>query len=239
MKEDEIIAKRYYWLKLKKDFFKQPEIMLLENSKNGREFLLFYLKLLLLGLEGDGTLRTEEGKPFTVGQLAVLTETDPIVAKNAFRRFNALGLASKKDADLSVFLPKLETMVGSETTDAMRKRLKKAELFLSEKKEQRKFSGNFPQSKSIEKETEKESDQELKLESEVVDMACGSKGFDFHSLAQPLLSKEEIDHLIGVMGFPRLERYMNKIDRFVAERGVLLNDPYKTILEWYHEDRGA
>ena len=38
--------KKYYWLKLKKDFFKRHDIQIIENMPNGKDYVLFYLKLL-------------------------------------------------------------------------------------------------------------------------------------------------------------------------------------------------
>ena len=39
--------KKYYWLKLKRDFFKRHDIRIIEEMPNGKEYILFYLKLLL------------------------------------------------------------------------------------------------------------------------------------------------------------------------------------------------
>ena len=39
--------KRYYWLKLPKDFFKRHDIKYIETLPDGREIAFFYLKLNL------------------------------------------------------------------------------------------------------------------------------------------------------------------------------------------------
>ena len=36
--------KKYYWLKLKRDFFKRHDIRIIEEMPNGKEYLLFYNK---------------------------------------------------------------------------------------------------------------------------------------------------------------------------------------------------
>ena len=38
---------RYYWLKLKRDFFKRHDIRVIEDMPNGKEYVLFYLKLMV------------------------------------------------------------------------------------------------------------------------------------------------------------------------------------------------
>ncbi len=39
--------KKYYWLKLKEDFFERDEIKIIESQKNGKDYINFYFKLLL------------------------------------------------------------------------------------------------------------------------------------------------------------------------------------------------
>ena len=39
--------KKYYWLKLKRDFFKRHDIRIIEEMPNGKDYILFYLKMLL------------------------------------------------------------------------------------------------------------------------------------------------------------------------------------------------
>lgn len=38
--------KKYYWLKLKRDFFKRHDIRIIEEMPNGKDYILFYLKIL-------------------------------------------------------------------------------------------------------------------------------------------------------------------------------------------------
>ena len=48
--------KRYYWLKLKEDFFEEDAVEWLEDQENGKEYCLFYLKLCLKFIRTDGVL---------------------------------------------------------------------------------------------------------------------------------------------------------------------------------------
>jgi len=49
-------AKRYYWIKLKEDFFQDDAISWIEEQKDGKECCLFYLKLCLKSLRNQGVL---------------------------------------------------------------------------------------------------------------------------------------------------------------------------------------
>ena len=64
--------KRYYWLKLKEDFFQDEAIEWLEEQENGKEYCLFYLKLCLKSLKDDGKLIR------TVGNLLIPYSTEKL-----------------------------------------------------------------------------------------------------------------------------------------------------------------
>ena len=48
--------KRYYWLKLRRDFFKRHDSQIIESMENGKDYLLFYLKLLLFYMPDNGVI---------------------------------------------------------------------------------------------------------------------------------------------------------------------------------------
>ncbi|MHB8232066.1 MAG: phage replisome organizer N-terminal domain-containing protein [bacterium] len=48
--------KRFFWLKLKKDFFQLPEIKKLRKISGGDTFIVIYFKILLFSLENNGIL---------------------------------------------------------------------------------------------------------------------------------------------------------------------------------------
>ncbi len=48
--------KKFYWLKLHKDFFKSKEMKKLRRVAGGDTYTIIYLKLQLLSLENDGHL---------------------------------------------------------------------------------------------------------------------------------------------------------------------------------------
>ena len=50
-------AKKYYWLKLMKDFFTQPKIKKLRKIAGGDTYTIIYLKLQLLSIHSHTTLK--------------------------------------------------------------------------------------------------------------------------------------------------------------------------------------
>lgn len=50
------MAKKYYWLKLKEDFFRQKEIKKLRKIAGGDTYTIILLKMQLLSLKNDGLI---------------------------------------------------------------------------------------------------------------------------------------------------------------------------------------
>lgn len=112
---------RYYWLKLKRDFFKRHDITILEAFPNGKEVLLLYIKLLCESVDHDGRLRFSDEIPYTAPMLAAVTRTNPEIVESAMEIFREIGLLEVLE-DGTIYMTKVTDMVGSETADAKKKR---------------------------------------------------------------------------------------------------------------------
>ena len=53
------MAKRYYWLKLKEDWFSDKRIKKLRSIAGGDTYTVIYLKMMLLSLKDEGKLYFE------------------------------------------------------------------------------------------------------------------------------------------------------------------------------------
>lgn len=113
--------KRYYWLKLKRDFFKRHDIRIIESMPNGKDYILFYLKLLCESVDHNGSLRFSEQIPYNEDMLATITNTNVDIVRNAINIFTQLGMMEILD-DGTYFMHEVEKMLGSETYWAQKKR---------------------------------------------------------------------------------------------------------------------
>lgn len=104
--------KRFYWLKLKSDFFKRHDIRIIESMPDGKEYVLFYLKLLCESVDHDGSLRFNDEIPYTEEMLATITGTDIDIVKGALNTFIKLKIIEVED-DGTYFIPKVLDMTGS------------------------------------------------------------------------------------------------------------------------------
>ena len=103
---------RFYWLKLKRDFFKRHDIRIIEAMPNGRDYILFYLKLLCESVDHEGELRFSQTIPYNSEMLSVITDTNADVVKGAIQVFTELGMMELLD-DGTIFMTEVQKMIGS------------------------------------------------------------------------------------------------------------------------------
>lgn len=104
--------KRFYWLKLRRDFFKRHDIKILESMPQGKEYVLFYIKLLAESVDHGGELRFNETIPYTADMLAAVTDTDTEVVDKALDNLKTLGLLVVAD-DGTMSLPYAVKLIDS------------------------------------------------------------------------------------------------------------------------------
>ena len=109
-------TKKYYWLRLRKDFFKRHDIRILEAMPNGKEYALFYLKLLTESIDHEGALRFSDKIPYTIEMLSTVTNTDPDVVEDALEALLELEMIEHQK-DGTYIIPGIENMIGTAEND--------------------------------------------------------------------------------------------------------------------------
>ncbi len=152
--------KRYYWLKLKKDFFDGKMIKILRTFEKGDKLILIFLKLELFSLENDGYIYYEHMLPTFEQELSVAIDEDASLVKEAFGVLLRFGAIKKVDEN-KYYISALEDCIGSETNAAQRMRKKRQNSELTN--EQCSLSGEHC-SPEIEIEIEKEKEKDIEKE---------------------------------------------------------------------------
>lgn len=164
---------KFYWLKLKKDFFKRHDIKIVKSMPNGKDYILFYMQLLLESIDHEGALRFSETIPYDENMLSTITDTNIDIVRSAMKIFTQLGMIEVLD-DQTIYMCEVSKMIGSETAAAGRKRAQRerdaARLAAGNDAETLRLTSNCdnvttPSQNShieIEKEKEKEIDIEKK-----------------------------------------------------------------------------
>lgn len=160
--------KKYYWLKLKDDFFEDDTIQFIEEQKNGILYVNFYLKLCLKSLKTEGNLIRLVGEnfiPYDIESLSRLTNTPVDTVRVAMELFKKIGIVKIQETG-EIYMAQIKEMIGSETDKAEIMRRKRAVDKLSSNNVTQMLPERYPEIE-IEKEKEKEIDIELKKEIEL------------------------------------------------------------------------
>ena len=104
--------KKFYWLKLDRGFFKGHDIRIVEAMPNGKDYILFYLKLLCESVSHIGELRFSESIPYNEDMLSVITNTNVDIVRSAVNVFREFGMIEIWD-DGTLYLREVEKMMGS------------------------------------------------------------------------------------------------------------------------------
>jgi len=115
------MAEKFYWLKLQRDFFKRHDIRIVESMPNGKDYVLFYLKLLCESIDHEGRLRFSETLPYNEEMLSTITDTNIDIVRSAVKIFIQLGLMNLME-DGTFYLSEVQKMIGSESLWAEKKR---------------------------------------------------------------------------------------------------------------------
>lgn len=133
------MAKKYFWLKLKEDFFQQKTIKKLRKIAGGDTYTIIYLKLQLLSIREEGKLYFEgiEENFEEEMALALDEEVDNIKITLLYLKNNDLiEIVSKYE----YFLPEVFNSLGSESDTAERMRQYRARKEEKKKQERNKVT---------------------------------------------------------------------------------------------------
>ena len=229
--------KKYYWLKLKRDFFKRHDIRIIEEMPNGKDYILFYLKMLIESIDHEGELRFSETIPYNEQMLSVVTNTNVDIVKSAMKIFIDLNMIEILD-DSTIYMAEVLKLTGSETAGASRVR--------KHRKKQKALQCNTAETKcNTEIELEKEKDLEKEIEADVEESpASGDDYTDPENQLQRfrgnvMLSDKQIEDLLEKMGLEAFDHYIYKLGNFIEEKGNVVKNHYATMLKWYNEDRAV
>lgn len=164
--------KKYYWLKLKENFFEEDTIAWIEEQPNGILYSNFYLKLCLKSLNTNGLLIRNVGQmlvPYDAKTLSKITNTDIDTVRVAMELFKQIGLIQMMENG-EIYLTQLENMVGCESKWAEKKRNQRKKLTNFNENETKFLEGEdiVPQmSQKSPREIEKEKEKDKEIDKEI------------------------------------------------------------------------
>ena len=177
--------KKYYYMRLKENFFDSDEMIILENMDNGDGIIYsnILLKLYLRSLKYEGRLMFNERIPFNPQMLSTIVRHPVGVVEKALKAFVDLGLVEVMDNG-AIYMLDIQNFIGKTTTEADRIKAYRSKI----NKEKGLVSNDTPKlvqmyDKST-PELEIEIERELKIEKEVEASKAASTNSDFQNLIE-------------------------------------------------------
>lgn len=154
--------KKYYYLRLKDNFFDSDELKILESMKDGYLYSNILLKLYLRSLKNDGKLVVNDRIPYNAEMLASVTGHQIGTVKQALLIFKELGLIDVLENG-AIYMLDIQNFIGRGSSEADRKREYRQRIE-TDRTNVRQISDKTPPEieLEIEKEIEKEIDSSAK-----------------------------------------------------------------------------
>ncbi len=235
-------AKRYYWIKLKEDFFNLDAIDWLMSQDNGCEYVVLYQKLCLLAANRDGFLTSKIGDMtvnFDDARISRATGFPKITVQKGMELFEKLGLVSMK-YDNELFLPYVHEIVGGEADSASRVRKSRKKKALQCNTD---VTNNLLQSNTdieIDKDTDIDKEIEIEIEQEKDSQACCRKSSPpptkYGEFGHVLLTDKQYLSLTQEHGEEKTNDYIRRVDEYCQQHGKGYRDYYLTLKKWIAKD---
>ncbi|EPD64738.1 hypothetical protein HMPREF1216_00459 [Coprococcus sp. HPP0048] len=151
--------KKYYYLKLKENFFDSDSMVLLESMQDGILYSNILMKMYLKSLKNNGKLVLNDVIPYSTQMIATVTRHQVGTVEKAIEVFKQLGLIDVLDGG-TIYMSDIELFVGQSSTEGDRKRAERLRLKQSDNLKIGQMSDIHPPEIEIEKEIEIELDKE-------------------------------------------------------------------------------
>ena len=157
--------RKYYYLKLKDNFFESDNMILLENMEGGYLYSNILLKLYLKSLKDNGRLALNGRIPYNTQMIANITRHQEETIEKALNIFEDLGLVEILDSGV-IYMLDIQNFIGASSTEADRKREYRAQIDAEKMSGQ--MSGQMSDKSPPEIEIEKEIEKEIKIKYQLI-----------------------------------------------------------------------
>lgn len=223
--------KRYYWLKLKEDYFNSPKIKKLRKIAGGDTYTIIYLKMQLLSISNNGIIQFEQIEPTIQEELALKLDEDIENVGVTLNYLQTQGLIEVNENNEFLLL-EASNCIGSECESAERVR-----LFRKREDEKKKMlqgnesvtevkqisisnsisNSNYISSSNIkEKEIKKEKEQKHK----------------HGEYKNVLLTDSELQRLKEEFGESETEKAITYLDEYIEMKGYKAQSHYLAMRKW-------
>ena len=216
------MAKKYYWLKLKEDFFRDKKIKKLRKIAGGDTYTIIYLKMQLLSLKNNGALIFEGVEENFAEEIALDIDEDIDNVKVTLMFLLKNGLLEETEQDHYVMTETIKC-IGSESASA--ERVRKHREVQKQKEEQKMLQCNTEVTNcniEIEKREKKE-----EKENKIKDIK--QKYGEYKNVK---LTEKELQSLKSSYGDSLANELITYLDEYIEMKGYKAKSHYLCIKKW-------
>jgi predicted phage replisome organizer len=205
--------KKYYYLKLRDNFFDNDDIAILESMPDGILYSNILLKLYLRSLKNNGKLMFNDRIPYNAQMLSTITRQPVAVVEKSVGIFKEMGLIEVLDNG-AIYMLDIQNFIGSSNTEADRKReyrrkiaLEKAQKFLGH------LSGQMSDERAPEIEIEK---RDIKENRDIEEIDSEKDNYpttiaEYYQSRIGVLDGKQFEQLIDYIRFDHMEYELVKL----------------------------
>ena len=119
--------RKYYYLKLKENFFTDEKMVILESMQDGLLYSNLLLKMYLMSLKHNGVLMLNDQLPHTPQTIATFTRHQIGTVERAIKAFLELGLVEVL-TDGAYYMADIQFLIGQSSTEGERKKKERMRL---------------------------------------------------------------------------------------------------------------
>ena len=232
--------KKYYYMRLKEDFFNSEEIMILESMQDGYLYSNILLKMYLCSLKTDGRLMLNNIIPYNAKMIATVTRHSVGTVEKALEIFEKLGLIEVLDNG-AIYMMNIQNYIGKSSTEAERIKDYRARIKDEKTKSVQMYDKCTPE---IDINTYKDININTNIDLEGESLREGEKKTKkknkkpkhrYGEYNNVLLTDEEYRNLQA--DFPDYEEWIQRCSEYVASTGRSYKSHYATIRKWIRKEQ--
>lgn len=222
--------KRYYWLKLKEDYFNSPKIKKLRKLAGGDTMTIIYLKLQLLTLQNGGIYRFERVEDTIAEELALVLDEDVGNVDMTLSYFAAQNLIVTTDNENEIALLEVVENTGSEQASAERvRKMRERQALQCNGGVTQPLISNSLSNIYISSNKDTKSTDSIKP---------ATKHKAYGEYKKVLLTDKQYEELVAKYGEEKLLKAITKVDLYCASKGKAYKN-YKAVIEKWGIEENA
>ena len=232
--------KKYYYLKLKDNFFDSDQMIVLESMPDGYKYSNILLKLYLRSLKNDGKLMFNDRIPYNSTILSQVTRHSVGDVEKAVNIFTELGLIEILENG-AIYMLDIQNFIGESSTEGDRKRAyrrkidQEKSMLLNEGQMSDKSPDVYPPEKEIEKELDIDKKIDKEIDSNNSQQSQKRYADDSQYMKAAVYLFEKIKERLPNKKEPDFQKWADEVRKTVELDGVPV-ERYKEVLDWSQND---